>query len=161
MSLLSKRLSFGLMIGALLSSSAMAQDTTPNDAQSETTPEAAQETQPGALSLELNSLQPSDGGCRLTFVVENGLGSDLSRAAFELVLFDSEGTVERITVVDFQDLPATRTKVRQFDFKGTQCDRLGRVLVNDTTDCTGDGVEPQACLRNLETSTKASVEFGT
>jgi len=137
------------------------QDTATEEAEGAAAPQAAEHNQPGKLSLELNSLQPSDGGCRLTFVVENGLGSDLSRAAFELVLFNSEGTVERITVVDFQDLPASRTKVRQFDFKGTQCDGLGRVLVNDTTDCTGDGVEPQACLRNLETSTKASIEFGT
>jgi hypothetical protein len=161
MSLISKRLTLGLAIGALMSSSALAQDATPNAAQDEAPAEPTQEEPAGALSLELNSLQPSDGGCRFTFVAENGLGSDLSRAAFELVLFDSEGTVERITVVDFQDLPESRTKVRQFDFKGTECDRLGRVLVNDTTDCTGDGVEPKTCLRQLETSTKASVQFGT
>lgn len=161
MSLISKRLTLGLAIGALMSSSALAQDATPNVAQDEAPAEPTQEVPAGALSLELNSLQPSDGGCRFTFVAENGLGSDLSRAAFELVLFDSEGTVERITVVDFQDLPESRTKVRQFDFKGTECDRLGRVLVNDTTDCTGDGVEPKTCLRQLETSTKASVRFGT
>lgn len=161
MPLISKRLPLGLMIGALLCSSAFAQNAIPDDAQPETTPEVVQETQTGPLSVELNSLQPSDGGCRLTFVVKNGMDSDLSRAAFELVLFDSEGTVERITVVDFQDLPSTSTKVRQFDFKGTQCDRLGRVLINDTTDCTGDGVERRACLSNLETSTKTSIEFGT
>ncbi len=161
MSLFSMRLPFGLMTGALLCSSAFAQNAAPDDAQAQTPPETTQETQAGPLSVELNSLQPSDGGCRLTFVVKNGMGSDLSRAAFELVLFDTEGTVERITVVDFQDLPDAGTKVRQFDFKGTQCDRLGRVLINDATDCTGDGVERRACLSNLETSTKTSVEFGT
>lgn len=161
MSTISTRLTLGLMIGALLSTSAMAQDTTPADAQEETARQDPQETQPGTLSLELNSLQPSDGGCRFTFVAQNGLGSDLARAAFELVLFDSEGSVERITVVDFQDLPESRTRVRQFDFKGTECDRLGRVLINDTTDCTGDGIDPKACLRQLDTSTKAPIEFGT
>jgi hypothetical protein len=125
-------------------------------------PAAAQEANAPALSLELNALQPSEGGCRLTFVVANGLGANVSRAAFELVLFDAEGLVDRMTVVDFQDLPADKTKVRQFDFKGTSCDQLGRVLINDATDCAGDGIAPDACIRNLKTTTKSSsVEFGS
>jgi hypothetical protein len=140
-----KRVSFGIVAAALAWG-----------------PAAAQEANAPALSLELNTLQPSEGGCRLTFVVENGLGADVSRAAFELVLFNSEGLVDRMTVVDFQDLPADKTKVRQFDFKGTPCDQLGRVLINDATDCAGDGIAPDACIRNLKTATKSSsVEFGS
>ncbi len=45
------------------------------------------------LSLELNGAQPSDKGCRLTFVVANNLGADLSKAAFEIALFNDAGVV--------------------------------------------------------------------
>jgi hypothetical protein len=68
-----------------------------------------------ALSLELNAAQPSEKGCRLTFVVNNALGADLSKAAFEIALFNAAGVVDRLTVLDFKDLPAGKTKVTRFD----------------------------------------------
>ena len=40
------------------------------------------------LALELNAAQPSQKGCRLTFVVTNNLGEDLNKAAFEIALFN-------------------------------------------------------------------------
>ena len=113
-----------------------------------------------ALNLELNAMQPSDKGCRLTFLVENGLASDLEKAAYEIVLFDKAGQVSRLVVLDFQDLPAGKTKVRQFDFTGTQCGDVGRILVNDSTECKGAGVDPKACIDKLQTATKADIEFG-
>jgi len=58
------------------------------------------------LSLELNAAQPSEKGCRLTFVVNNALGADLSKAAFEIALFNEAGVVDRLAVLDFNDLPA-------------------------------------------------------
>lgn len=68
-----------------------------------------------ALNLELNGAQPSDKGCRLTFVVTNNLGADLSKAAFEIALFNEVGVVDRLTVLDFKELPAGKTKVTRFD----------------------------------------------
>ena len=38
--------------------------------------------QGGALSLELNAAQPSEKGCRLTFVVNNGLATPQKAASF-------------------------------------------------------------------------------
>jgi hypothetical protein len=124
---------------------------------------SAQET-PAAtdpsLTIELNALQASDRGCRFTFVVTNRLGAELSNAAFELVLFDQAGMVSRITVVDFKDLPEGKTKVRQFDFSGIDCAKLGRILVNDATQCAGTGIEPKACVRYLKTLNRSEAEFG-
>ncbi|RWE72570.1 MAG: hypothetical protein EOS63_30100, partial [Mesorhizobium sp.] len=74
-----------------------------------------------ALSLELNAAQPSEKGCRLTFVVNNALGADLSKAAFEIALFNEAGVVDRLTVLDFKDLPAGKTKVTRFDLAGADC----------------------------------------
>jgi len=112
------------------------------------------------LSLELNGAQPSDKGCRLTFVVANNLGADLSKAAFEIALFNDAGVVDRLTVLDFKDLPAGKTKVTRFDLAGTDCTKLSRVLINSATECVGAGVEPATCLRGLKTATKTGIAFG-
>ncbi|KQZ98490.1 hypothetical protein ASD64_16105 [Mesorhizobium sp. Root157] len=105
-----------------------------------------------ALSLELNGAQPSDKGCRLTFVVNNGLGADLSKAAYEIALFNEAGVVDRLSVLDFKELPSGKTKVVRFDLSGMDCTRISRALVNNSTDCTGAGIEPAICMERLKTS---------
>ncbi|WP_274628722.1 hypothetical protein [Arvimicrobium flavum] len=122
-------------------------------------PSQAQDGNPSLL-LELNGAQSSEKGCRLTFVVTNRLGAELSRAAFEVALFNEQGVVDRLTVLDFKELPEGKTKVTRFELAGTDCAKVSRVLVNSATDCTGDGVEPAACMRRLATSSKAVIEFG-
>lgn len=124
-------------------------------------PAAAEAQAPSsALLLELNGAQPSDKGCRLTFVVMNGLGAVLTRAAFEIALFNDAGVVDRLTVLDFKELPAGKTKVTRFDLGGTDCAKVSRVLVNDATACVGEGIEPTACMRGLKTESKAGIPFG-
>lgn len=113
-----------------------------------------------ALALELNAAQPSQKGCRLTFVVANGLGAELSKAAFEIALFNEVGVVDTLTVLDFKELPAGKTKVTRFDLPGLDCAKISRVLVNRATDCAGEGVDPAACMRQLAPSTKAKIVFG-
>ncbi|RUX19908.1 hypothetical protein EOA23_29575 [Mesorhizobium sp. M2A.F.Ca.ET.042.01.1.1] len=112
------------------------------------------------LSFELNAAQPSEKGCRLTFVVNNALGADLSKAAFEIALFNEAGVVDRLTVLDFKDLPAGKTKVTRFDLSGVDCGKLSRVLINSATECAGSGVDPAACMRALKTSTRTAIAFG-
>ena len=120
----------------------------------------AQDASAPSLSLELNGVQPSDKGCRLTFVVANDLGADLTRAAFEIALFNDQGVVERLMVLDFRDLPEGKTKVSRFDLAGADCAKTSRVLVNSVTECSGKGVQPDACMKGLKTSSKAAITFG-
>lgn len=122
-------------------------------------PALAQEPAP-ALHLELNAVQPSDKGCRLTFVVNNRLGADLERVAFELALFNEAGAVDRLTVLAFKEMPAGKTKVSRFDIAGADCTKLSRVLINEATECVGTGVEPASCMRRLEATTKTGIAFG-
>ncbi|TPJ16097.1 hypothetical protein FJW04_14650 [Mesorhizobium sp. B2-7-3] len=124
-----------------------------------TIPAWAEQSAP-VLTLELNAAQPSDKGCRLTFLVSNNLGADLTKAAFEIALFNEAGIVDRLTVLDFKDLPAGKTKVTRFDLAGTDCTKVSRVLVNSGTDCAGTGVEPTACMRKLKTDTRTGIAFG-
>lgn len=124
-------------------------------------PAWAEESAPGpALSLELNAAQPSEKGCRLTFVVNNNLGADLSKAAFEIALFNEVGVVDRLTVLDFKDLPVGKTKVTRFDLAGADCAKVSRVLINSATECAGAGIEPDACMRKLKTGTRTGIAFG-
>jgi hypothetical protein len=122
---------------------------------------SAETAQPAVLSLELNALQPSDKGCRLTFVIANHLSGDITKAAFEIALFDRTGVVDRLTVLDFRELPRGKTKVSRFDLPGADCGKIGRILVNSATACSGSGIEPADCLAKLQTATRAKVEFGS
>ncbi len=129
-------------------------------------PAAAQDAAAGAaaapagLVLELNAVQPVEAGCRLTFLVENGLSGTIAKAGYELAFFDPQGLVSRLTAVEFLDLPAGRSRVRQFQFSGTSCDAIARILVNASTECSGEGVEPGACLDALETRNRTDIDFG-
>jgi hypothetical protein len=122
---------------------------------------AKAEGKPAELSLELNGLQPSEKGCRLTFVISNHLSGDIARAAFEIALFDGTGVVHRLAVLDFRDLPQGKTKVSRFDLPGADCGKLSRVLVNSATECSGSGIEPSDCIGKLRTSARTQVEFGS
>lgn len=125
-----------------------------------TLPGAAQEPATGSIKLELNALQKSEKGCRIAFVVENAMGRDIARAAYEIALFSQEGLVDRLLVLDFQELPNEKTKVRRFDLADADCDAIGRVLINDASACEGDGLEPGDCIARLEATSRGSVTFG-
>lgn len=123
---------------------------------------AAQEIdQEPRLAIELNALEPSDRGCRVTFVATNHLEGDLDRAAYELAFFDTDGLVARLAVIDFLDLVQGRTKVRQFEFAGMDCSAVGRILVNDLAECTGTDVAASNCMSRLSLDNKTSIQFGT
>ena len=127
-------------------------------------PVSAQEAAPAAspaISMELNGLEPAGGGCRLTFVVSSGLSADIAKAVYEVALFNKAGQVERLMTLDFQSLPAGRTRVRQFDLGDLACEAVSRILVNDATECAGEGVAPAACMRDLATRTATEVGFGS
>lgn len=113
----------------------------------------------GNLSIEINDLAPSEKGCKLTFVAANELPQALSKVSFEFVLFDEKGLVERMAVLDFRDLPAGKTKVRQFDLPGTKCEAVKSLLINDAPVCAGDGVAKDTCMKALKTGSKSAVEL--
>ncbi len=112
-----------------------------------------------ALLLELNEAEAAGDACRLTFVIENRLGVDLTALGLEAVIFTTEGRVERLLSLDLQSAPAGRPRVRQFDLPGLDCARLSRVLVNAVTPCQAEGLDATACGKALSlTSRKDGVE---
>jgi hypothetical protein len=122
-------------------------------------PVLAQESAP-SFDIELNALQPSDNGCRVTFVVTNSLGVAVDLVTAELALFNVDRAIERIVKLDFKDLGVGKSKVLQFNVPSLDCTRIGRLLINDITACQGETVAVTACLENLRTSTVPDLKFG-
>lgn len=111
------------------------------------------------LTIELNALGASQKGCLLTFVASNGLATGFRKAAYEIALFNKAGLVERLTVFDFRDLPAGKTRVRQFDLPQVDCADVGRLLVNSVSACEADAEGPAECSAHLKTVSKTEVNF--
>lgn len=117
-------------------------------------PASAQEAK---LTLELNSASDVEGACRLSFLVENGLTTDITSLVFETVIFTVDAKVERLTLFDFQSLPAGRPRVRQFDLSGTTCTGVGSILINGVEACNGEALTPDACQTVLTLSSRTDI----
>lgn len=124
-------------------------------------PALAQEATPApGLALELNAVQPSESGCRITFLAQNTYDVEIARAAIETALFAADGAINRIVTLDFKALAPGKTKVLQFGLNSLDCSDLGRVLINDFTACDGAGLTPDICLDGLSVSARPSIQFG-
>ncbi len=119
---------------------------------------AAAASAPAAgLDVELNALAPSQKGCMMTFVAENNLAAPINKISFELAFFNDKNAVDRITVLDFRDLPQGKKRVRQFDMPNVKCETVTRIIINDTPVC--DGPATGECMKGLVTRSQISVPF--
>jgi len=109
------------------------------------------------LNVELNALAPSQKGCMMTFVAENDMAAPINKISFELAFFNDKNAVDRVTVLDFRDLPLGKKRVRQFDMPGVKCETVSRIIINDTPVC--DGPAAGECKAALTTRSQTSVPF--
>ncbi len=122
-----------------------------------TAPVFAQDVKPAGVSIELSSAESLEAGCRLSFLAQNATDSDLDKVVFEAVLFDSDGRVSQLTLLDFKSLPISRPRVRQFQFGGKSCNDISRILINGAATC--DGADASVCERNLTVSSRTDMEL--
>jgi hypothetical protein len=111
------------------------------------------------LVLELNTLEGTDQGCRLTFVVKNEFDTALNQLRFELALFDSNSRVSSVIVLDAGALPKNKTRVKRFNLPDLSCSDISRVLLNDITECKGEALTAAKCLSQAEISSRSDVDF--
>lgn len=133
-----------LSTAAVIANSALAQDERPTDTAS--------------LTIELNAASDNAGGCTLSFLIANGLDDDITQVVYETVIFDTDGQVERLTLLDFGALPAGRPRVRQFTLADTSCDQIGRVLVNGADTCEVEGLDEIICMERLDLKSRTDIE---
>lgn len=93
----------------------------------------------------------------MTFVALNKLSAAINKVSFELAFFNGKHAVDRITVLDFRDLPQGKKRVRQFDMPNVKCESVTRILINDTPVC--DGPVVGECMKGLVTRSQTSVPF--
>jgi hypothetical protein len=120
-------------------------------------PAAAQDNGERSLSLELNAVSQVDTACRFTFLAHNQMGVEISELAVEVVLFDKDAHFMSILALKTGRLTDDKSRVRQFLLPNVACDDVSSVLVNDVTECTGQGLTAPACLDALKVSSKAAI----
>jgi len=120
--------------------------------------EAAEPAGP-ILTIELNKLEQQDKDCLAYLVFSNQSGHELTALALELVLFDSDGFIIRRLVVDAAPLGVARTSVKLFEVGTLQCSALGRILVNEVTQCASADGPVADCRRRLELSSRSDVQL--
>jgi len=112
--------------------------------------------------LDLNSVtETGEGNCRLTYVAANQSATALDRASYQIALFDGQGVVTRLLVLEFGALSEGKTKVLQFDLAETGCGSISRIVVNDSPACVAsDGSATELCMSGLVASSRTPIQFG-
>jgi hypothetical protein len=118
---------------------------------------AALVAQSNALEVELNAAQTVGEACQLTFVIRNGLQTDVEKFVVETVLFTEDGQVSLLTLFDFARVPAGRPRVRQFQVPNASCDGISMVLINGADTCTGEGLDVRSCEAAMVVSSRTSI----
>lgn len=107
------------------------------------------------LQLELNKVEPVDGGCRLYLVLRNE-GETFDSLKLDLVGFGTDGVIRQRVAVELGPVPAARTTVRLFDLAGADCPGLGSLLVNDVLTCSDSAGAVADCVDRLAVSSRAT-----
>ncbi len=108
------------------------------------------------LSIRLDQANPGAEQCQLVFVLENGLATEFENLQAEVVLLSPESRVLRLSLLDFQSLPANGIRVRSFNLSGLECRDVGRVLFNAMGPCTP--LDARTCTAALDVSSTTDIE---
>jgi len=109
------------------------------------------------LQLELNAIEQRQNACRLSLVATNGMQQKLANLVFELVVFETGGKVLRLLSASFGAMPKSKTRLKQYDIPDLTCGKIGRLLLNDVTDCKGDKLTPKLCTAATQTSSRVKI----
>jgi hypothetical protein len=121
---------------------------------------AAARAQSGGIELELNTAADVDGGCRLTYVATNASATGLERTSYEVAVYDGQGIVTRLLVLEFGFLPSGKTRVVQFDLPEQGCAAISRISVNGPVECASAAGEELVCRDNSVLSSRVpTIQF--
>lgn len=136
-------------IAAVLASLLIALSATPADVSAQT----------DALSIELNRLEQRDEGCRVHLVLDNPSAHPYSSYRLDLVIFAVDGVIARRLALEAAPLHAHKTMVKEFEIEALACSQVGRILLNDVSNCRSDAADIDDCVSTARLSSRASVSF--
>jgi len=115
----------------------------------------------GKISLELNQLQPIEGGgCRLSIIATNGLERPMDQLTLDMVFFDKDGLIDRFLALKFSRISAGKTKILQFALAERSCDSISRLHVNNVSNCVPASITDVYCSDLLALSNRTPIRFG-
>jgi hypothetical protein len=126
-------------------------------------PARAQESAPASgtsLTLELNTANDVETGCRLALVAYNGTATALDEVSYEVVVFDGNQRVSQFVLFEFGALARRKTKVVQFDIANAKCVDISRLVLNNASRCQAAGGTVPICLDEVVPTTRTSIAFG-
>jgi hypothetical protein len=77
----------------------------------------------------------------------------------DLVIFASDGVIARRLALEAAPLRARKTMVKEFELSDLPCKQVGRVLLNDVSQCASVAGERDDCVGEIRVSSRASVAF--
>ena len=115
--------------------------------------------QEGAVSIELNKLEPQGKTCRAYIVIQNKGTNNYQELKLDIVLFRPDGVIGKRFAVDLAPLKADKRTVKLFDIEDTACEDVGSFLINDVMECKADTGPLTDCLKELTVSSRTNVEL--
>ena len=115
--------------------------------------------QEGAVSIELNKLEPQGKTCRAYIVIQNKGTNNYQELKLDIVLFRPDGVIGKRFAVDLAPLKADKRTVKLFDIEDMACEDVGSFLINDVMECKADTGPLTDCLKELTVSSRTNVEL--
>lgn len=111
------------------------------------------------VHIELNRLEERAAGCRVHLVLENAAARAYTSYRLDLVIFDGDGVIARRVAVETAPLRASKTMVKEFELADLPCARVGRILLNDVTQCASAAGDLENCVAATRLSSRSAVAF--
>lgn len=117
--------------------------------------------QDGSLTIQLNKVEDNGANCRMTYVINNGTGQQVTTASYEMAVYGKDEAVMKLIVLDFGALVSGNTQVVQFDLPDTGCKDVTRISVNTpAVACQLDsGSTSPLCSDKRKLETKTAIVF--
>lgn len=111
------------------------------------------------LALELNKVESSGDGCRMTFRAMNTYPFKLEDITVEVYIVDQKGVVLQSLQFPFGYVLAGKSRFAKFDIKSTKCDAIGGMFVNEFKSCKGPTDMFLECREALKVSNLSAINF--
>ncbi len=118
--------------------------------------QAAAET----VRVELNKLEDREqGSCLAYLVFENERDQTFDTFRLDLVMFDQDGIIARRLALAAGPLHAGKTVVKMFEVGDLACDAIGRILLNEVSECEVANGDTPDCTAVTRATQRTEVPF--
>lgn len=111
------------------------------------------------VDIEINKMEQRESGCLFYLLTNNSSGRNYESLKLDMVLFDSADLIQRRIAVDMAPLKTGKTSVKLFEISDTQCETIGKVLINDVLECSDEAGPVSGCIDRISPASRIDVEL--